>query len=349
MNRDISIVYLWSEFTGYAHGVARILAERVRSVDVVHWDKKQINSSHYDGFADSCVGFHGRTAMTELDIYNLLIDKDPSIVVVSGWMDKAYISACKQFKKRNPNVKIVAGIDLQWTGSLRQKFGSFYYGINYRHLFDYIWVSGSLQFAYAINLGYHPTEIISNLYSGSLVSNSYRINPANKLIYVGRLMRSKGIDLLIEAHKSLQRQCRERFPLHVFGDGELREFVKEATDAFIIYHGWAKIDTVTEFLTSGAVGVMPSRKENWGVAIHEYTQLGLPLLLSDSCGAANELLISGYNGYKFRCGSSKDLASKICIFADTNEAELIRLGECSVELSARITPSKSAASLLSVI
>ena len=36
-------------------------------------------------------------------------------------MDKVYLHACRKYKRKFSNVKIVAGIDDQWTGSFRQK------------------------------------------------------------------------------------------------------------------------------------------------------------------------------------------------------------------------------------
>jgi glycosyltransferase involved in cell wall biosynthesis len=68
--------------------------------------------------------------------------------------------------------------------------------------------------------------------------------------------------------------------------------------------------------------VLPSMVEQWGLVVNEAVAAGLPVLLSDRCGAAADLLVEGENGYSFnperqsemvdclrRIASMRDIAS----------------------------------------
>ena len=115
------------------------------NISVVHWDKRDTNTTQYNIDANNNVSFYGRSETDNKSILELLNNSSPEIIVISGWMDKGYIWACKKYKKANPNVKIVAGIDDMWTGALRQRLGQIYYRLFYRHIVDFMWISGQPQ------------------------------------------------------------------------------------------------------------------------------------------------------------------------------------------------------------
>ena len=349
MKKGVRIVYLWSEMSGYTQDLLLELSKYSDSIDVIFWDKKKINSSEYKYSNHPKITFHARSVTHDKEILQILNQASPNIVVVSGWMDKSYINACKKYKKKDPFVKIVAGIDDQWIGSIRQYIGIMYFHLFYRRVFDYMWVSGAEQYCYSRFFGYKPNKIISYLYSGAYNYNeeSYSVN--NKFIYVGRLMKSKGVDLLIDAHKALSQSEREKFPLHIYGSGELLEYVKINCDDHLHYHGWVNTEDFISVMSAGGIGVMPSRKEAWGVSIHEYTQFGLPILISDSCGSKNELCIPGYNGYTFKNDSLISLTNALRKFIHYDTEIIKQMSKNSFKLSARINTEFSAASLLSLL
>ncbi len=56
---------------------------------------------------------------------------------------------------------------------------------------------------------------------------------------------------------------------------------------------------------------MPSLEEPWGVAIGEAAATGLPLVCSEVCGAAVDLLRSFYNGVTVPPGDAAALANAL--------------------------------------
>jgi glycosyltransferase involved in cell wall biosynthesis len=59
--------------------------------------------------------------------------------------------------------------------------------------------------------------------------------------------------------------------------------------------------------------VLPSKGpgETWGLAINEAMASGKPVLVSDKCGAANDLVDVGRNGHIFKAGDELDLIQKM--------------------------------------
>ena len=211
-----------------------------------------------------------------------------------------------------------------------------------------MWVSGAIQFSYATHFFHKKNEIIPYLYSGNFENFENTKNNFNKFLYFEELLHSKGIDILVEAHKKMPKDIEKKIPLHIYGDGELRSFVEENVDDYLQYHGWVSNQKIRKSFAEGGIGVMPSRKEMWGVAVHEYTQLGFPLLISDVVGSANELLINGRNGFKFKSESITSLSEYMQIFCEMKNSELVKMSNVSRELASQINISKSVASLLSI-
>jgi glycosyltransferase involved in cell wall biosynthesis len=103
-----------------------------------------------------------------------------------------------------------------------------------------------------------------------------------------------------------------------------------------------------EELLKGGVGCLPSYKDQWGIVLHEYALMGLPILASSGCGAATEFLKSGFNGFMFRKGNVNDMYRVMKEFTSLTEEDFGRFAENGIKLGHRITSEISAASLLSV-
>jgi glycosyltransferase involved in cell wall biosynthesis len=345
----INIFFLWAEITEYLYSNLKSLSALQNDISLMYWNKNNINSNKFNISDNHQIKIYKRTENNTDEIYNLLKLNSPQIIVVSGWMDSGYISACRKYKRINKNVKIVAGIDDQWKNTLRQRIGKIYYHLFYFNIFEYLWVSGVEQYHYARMLGYDGNKIIHKLYCGNYGNNETGPRIPCKFIYIGRLLESKGVDILIKAHLLLPQKIRVKYPLVIYGDGDLNNYVIENIDQFIIYKKWGNTSEIFDSVKDGAIGIMPSRKEQWGVSIHEYCQLGLPILISDVCGAGNDLLISNSNGYKFKSGSVNDLYKYMKIFGELSDEKLLEMSKKSLEFSSAIDVEKSNLSLMSIM
>ncbi len=349
MKNNLSIVFLWAEVGGYLEAVLKSLSSQsLGIINVVHWDIRNLNTTQHNITNIDNVIFHPRSEANDELIFKLLEFSKPEIVVVSGWMDKGYIKVCKKYKKNHPKVKIVAGIDDMWTGSLRQRLGQIYFRFFFRKLFDFLWISGQPQFSYAQRFGYNIENIISNLYSADTNTFKKRAGITKRFVFVGRFVKVKAIDLLVKSYSMLSESEQREWPLILIGDGDQKSIILNQKNTNIKVLPFLQPEELRQELLKGGVGCLPSHKDQWGVVLHEYALMGLPILASSGTGASTEFLISGFNGFLFNKGCVNDMYRAMKEFTSLTEFDISRFAENSTKLGQRITSDLSAASLLSV-
>jgi glycosyltransferase involved in cell wall biosynthesis len=102
----------------------------------------------------------------------------------------------------------------------------------------------------------------------------------------------KGIDLLVSACARLSVPTR----LHIFGDGEMRGPLEEQARRVGVdttFHGW--VSDVRDHLESLDLFVLPSRGENFPIAILEAMAAALPVVAT-RVGGIPELVVDGVTG-----------------------------------------------------
>lgn len=123
----MKILYLYAEVMGYTMATIKELVKHGNEVHVICWvDKKKTS---YQTAAMSGVTFYARESYTSNELHSLTASINPSITVVSGWMDQGYLSVAAGLRRQRKIV--VCGLDSQWNRSVRQMLsstlGSFHY------------------------------------------------------------------------------------------------------------------------------------------------------------------------------------------------------------------------------
>ncbi len=101
--------------------------------------------------------------------------------------------------------------------------------------------------------------------------------------------------------------------LRIFGDGgldrELREHVRELNlTEYVTFEGFQQTDAVSQALGSTLVLIQSSSEEQFGFAIVEALAMGVPVIVSDNCGARDEFVRSGVNGFVVQPDSVEGIA-----------------------------------------
>ncbi|MBL7736796.1 MAG: glycosyltransferase family 4 protein [Chitinophagaceae bacterium] len=271
-------------------------------------------------------------------------EKSPSLIFVAGWANRDYLKTCKRFVSRIP---VVVGMDNLWNGSLKQRFFSLFSGYFLKTYFNHIWVPGSKHEFYARKLGFSPDvirqglyccESIFNLRDGELKSFS---NGPKELLFVGRFVDYKRPQWLVSAFKELKTNpCFKDWKLKMIGNGPLKglltEMTQEAQEYISILDFQQSEHLRTHFLHASAF-CLPSANEHWGVVVHEAASMGLPLLISDSCGAYPDLLEDGLNGFVFRDGDTSDFKNKLGRMLSMPENEFSKMSEHSKMIAGSIS------------
>jgi glycosyltransferase involved in cell wall biosynthesis len=126
-------------------------------------------------------------------------------------------------------------------------------------------------------------------------------------LFVGRLEREKGVEVLLEAWRIASL---ERAVLAFAGDGPLSRRVPNEI-------GSLAPDDLPPLYAAADVLVLPSVatatfKEPWGLVVNEAMLQGTPVIASDAVGAvAGGLVHDGRNGLVFPSGDARALAARL--------------------------------------
>jgi glycosyltransferase involved in cell wall biosynthesis len=139
--------------------------------------------------------------------------------------------------------------------------------------------------------------------------------------------------------------------LTLIGNGTLKAKLEELFQAYneVEIVDFLQPEQLVEEIVNYGAFILPSRKEAWGVVIHEFCAAGFPILTSSVCGASTMFLKHGFNGYQFKSEDAGDLKNQLINIFNQKESELIKMGKRSHLLAQAITPQSWASTLLSII
>lgn len=223
-----------------------------------------------------------------------------------------------------------------WTGvwmRLKTPFHRFFFPITrhiYRHS-DALVVYGTHVRDYLLSEGVREERIflapnsVDNHYYGKSVKSEEKKQLRSELsipesgriiLFMGRLVPEKGLDVLLEAFRALD--FNDAY-LVLAGTGPLLQDLKEharklgITD-HIRFPGHIAVDETPEYYSIADLVVLPSVttplfKEPWGLTLNEAMNQGVPVIASDAVGAAQGGLVQdGVNGLIVPEGDFRTLA-----------------------------------------
>jgi glycosyltransferase involved in cell wall biosynthesis len=344
----IKALFLYTELAPYFLAcVERLVKDHEVEVHIVRWPVNK--EAPFDlRFADR-VHVHDRTELNELSLHRLANNIDPDIVLASGWVDKGYLSVCRDFRKRG--VPVVMCSDTAWRGDLRQwaAVGTSRFWL--RRTFSHAWVTGEAQATYARFLGFPEHAIKRGFYSADVdrfapIADRFAKAKSDRFphrfLCVARYIATKGQQLLCDAFAELSDEgAAGDWELWFIGTGELEDAVKNSAcgkHPRIKHIGFVQADHMQGYLEHTGVFILPSTYEPWGVVVHEHAVAGFPLLLSDAVGAGERFLKEDFNGARFRAGNKESLKASLRKIISTPDERLSRMGYSSAELGRSWSP-----------
>lgn len=142
-----------------------------------------------------------------------------------------------------------------------------------------------------------------------------------RFLFVGRLEFYKGLSCLLEAFR-LCFEVRQDVELVIVGDGAMRPEVEYAVSMQprIRYLGRLAGEDMIRAYGMADVFVLPSHFEPWGLVVNEAMAAGLPVILSNEVGCADDLVQDGRNGLVVPSGDPVSLAQAMLRLASDTEA-----------------------------
>ncbi len=151
------------------------------------------------------------------------------------------------------------------------------------------------------------------------------------IIFSAKLIeRKRPLDLL-QAYKSLIERGLQASLLFT-GEGELRyeleTFIREHALGQVKITGFKNQTELPSLYASGDIFVLPSRFDTWGLVVNEAMLFGLPTIVTDMVGAAQDLVVPGVTGFVYPAG---DVARLTQLLEELliDPAKRVKMGEAA--------------------
>lgn len=165
-----------------------------------------------------------------------------------------------------------------------------------------------------------------------------------RLAYVGNLIRTKGLDVLVEAVRSAQ-DAGHRIRLDVHGPGDPGNY--RWNGERLRYRGVIPFGTSQRVMAGYDLVVVPSRYDGWAVVVNEALCAGVPVVCSDRVGA--RVLVESFSaGASFKAGDVDDLRETL-IALERDRTRLAAMRDGAGRAAAAIQPDVGAAYMLDVL
>jgi glycosyltransferase involved in cell wall biosynthesis len=174
--------------------------------------------------------------------------------------------------------------------------------------------------------------------------------PEPRVLFVGRLRRYKGVDVLLRAFDALRRRLPEA-RLTILGDGPHRPALERLSRRLglgesVRFTGFVASAEKVRALQSAWVSAFPSPKEGWGLTVVESNACGTPVVASRSPGLIDSVR-DGVSGLLVPHGDAGALAAALeRVLVDRTLRESLAAG--GIEWASRFTWERAAEEAWSV-
>jgi len=168
-------------------------------------------------------------------------------------------------------------------------------------------------------------EILKENYSSSYPKivnpginfNTYKkFNKTKKpsILFLNRIMKYKGLLILLKAIKILQGKNKKDLDLWIAGYGDdierMKKYVKKNNLKNVEFFGKISEEEKIGLMQKAWIFVNPSFKEGWGIVNIEANYFGTPVIGSD-IGGIKDSIVDKKTGLLFEYGNERELAEKI--------------------------------------
>ncbi|MGB9234769.1 MAG: glycosyltransferase family 4 protein [Terriglobales bacterium] len=159
------------------------------------------------------------------------------------------------------------------------------------------------------NITVAPNAVDNNWFAAQ--SDSVRVHssefreklgvPSKFILFVGRLVREKGIFDLLDAYGKLEDSIRASAGLVFAGDGECRleleQLAKQVHPGRICFPGFVHREDLAGLYALAEALVLPTHSDTWGLVVNEAMACSLPIVVTSVAGCAADLVEDEWNGY----------------------------------------------------
>jgi 1,2-diacylglycerol 3-alpha-glucosyltransferase len=284
---------------------------------------------------------------------------NPDVVAVNGWNNFGSLIAAKSCVRRGIPMIVMSESSRQdesrtW---LKEAIKRRIVG-----LYSAALVGGQYHVEYLVELGmpgeriFTGYDVVDNAYFyekldeirdlRSEIRQKYQL-PENYFLASARFIEKKNLPRLISAYAEYRQKSRTggnpTWDLVLLGEGPQRETLNVQLSTlnlqkYVHLPGFRPYDELPVYYALANAFVHASTTEQWGLVVNEALASALPVILSDRCGCAPEL-VNG-NGFTFDPTNEGELTARLLNMASLSDEERKQLGDNSHRIAANFAPER---------
>ena len=310
----VRIVFAWSNISGYMAVCWRALSAHP------DFDITVVNRRSGESKFDDAVMEGIKNVRLPMDEYSAAVSDrvaacNPDIVVLAGWIDRSLRRM--PFEPRFRDAKFIMTMDTPWRGTLRQRLGGLFLS-RYLSRMSHVVCPGERAWTLARQMGVPGERLSKGMYAIDFdrLRDAHEARAAlppgdwpRRFIYIGRYAQEKGLEVLVEGYRRYRAAVKDPWPLTCMGSGPEVSLLKgvEGIDEV----GFVQPKDQPALLARHGAFVLASHYDPWPLVIVESCAAGLPIVHSDACGSAVELVRPFHNGLSFAAGDPSHLAERL--------------------------------------
>jgi len=377
MERKPAVAVVFHHIGPYHHARLNAAADRL-SVTGIEWSAKGYDSwgalatpARYRKVSLFPEATEHHPLKTELRraFCSALEQTNPDVVAVNGWNNFGSLIAANCCLRRRIPMVVMSESSRQdeprtwWKEAIKRRIVG---------LYSAALVGGQRHVEYLVELGMPPErvftgyDVVDNHYfrqkaeevrsQRSEVRQKYAL-PENYFLASARFVEKKNLPKLIQAYAEYRRgssafakatadkeiTAKVPWDLVVLGDGPLRETLDTQLSTLnlnehVYLPGFKPYDELPVYYALANAFVHASTTEQWGLVVNEAIASGLPVIVSNRCGCAPELVNS--NGFTFDPTNEHELTARLLEMASLSDEERKHLGDNSYRIAANFAPER---------
>jgi glycosyltransferase involved in cell wall biosynthesis len=327
---EIMIFYTWSQSaagTKYDPGFGR----------EINWDIPLLSGYPYT-FVNNISSQPGSHHFKGMDNPTLIAEIEswkPDAVLVYGWSFKSHLKALKYFHKKIPVFFRGDSTLLDAGGGFKSILRKIWLKYVYSKV-DVALYAGAANNAYFLEYGLKENQLAfmphatdngrfaaseKSLEEGNASRELFGISGNETVfLFAGKLEEKKQPDMLADAFTHINN---EHAHLIIAGNGALEEklMIKYAGNPKIHFLPFQNQSAMPGLYAACDVFVLPSKgpNETWGLCLNEAMAAGKPVIATDACGAAYDLIEENETGFMIGRHDQPALQEKMNYFAESKE------------------------------
>ncbi|MDX2050514.1 MAG: glycosyltransferase family 4 protein, partial [Rickettsiaceae bacterium] len=299
----MKLLLYWDYFQSYHIDRARSVYATNQDIVIFSLFDTNVDSHVVTKSEFICLGLSQHNTVRSLfNFINYLRQQKPRLVFINGYGRSTALTALIYCIATR--TKSVLMSDSQHRDKRRNTVVEFLKSVIVKR-YDYAFVSGEYARKYLIQLGIPPARILIgyNAVDNNFFKQRQTGQKDNYLLCVSRFIEKKNIVNLIKWF------CRYRatYPLSglslkIVGQGPLQERITKTVcehggESFVSVNSYKDKSELADLYAKARIFILPSHtNEQWGLVVNEAMAAGCPVLVSNVCGCAPDLVEEGVNG-----------------------------------------------------